>query len=59
MLVLSRKKNERILIGNDIVVTINRIRGSVVSIGVEAPKETRVVRGELVERDGGNQRDAA
>ena len=51
MLVLSRRKNERIRIGKDIVIVVNRIRGTVVSIGIEAPRETRVVRGELVEPD--------
>lgn len=50
MLVLSRKKNERIRIGKDIVIVVNRIRGTVVSIGIDAPRETRVVRDELIER---------
>lgn len=50
MLVLSRKAKERIRIGKDIVIVVNHIRGSKVSIGVEAPKETRVVRDELVTR---------
>lgn len=56
MLVLTRRKNERIRIGKDIVIVVNRIRGTVVSIGIEAPRETRVVRDELIERD---KRDAA
>jgi carbon storage regulator len=59
MLVISRKAKERIRIGKDIVVVINRIRGGKVSIGIEAPSEVRIVRGELVEREGGTQRDAA
>ena len=49
MLVLSRKAKERIRIGKDIVIVVNRIRGSVVSIGIEAPSEVRIVRGELVD----------
>jgi carbon storage regulator len=49
MLVLSRKAKERIRIGKDIVIVVNRIRGSAVSIGIEAPSEVRVLRGELVE----------
>ena len=56
MLVLSRKAKERIRIGKDIVIVVNRIRGGVVSIGIEAPRETRVVRDELIDRD---KRDAA
>lgn len=51
MLVLSRKAKERIRIGKDIVVTINRVHGTVVSIGIDAPRETRVVRDELPDRD--------
>ena len=49
MLVLSRKTQERILIGDDVVVTIMRIRGDTVRVGIEAPRETNIVRGELVE----------
>jgi carbon storage regulator len=51
MLVLSRKATEQIQIGDDIVVIVNRIHGNVVSIGIEAPRETKVLRGELVERE--------
>ena len=48
MLVLSRKVGERILIGDDIVVTIVRISQGTVRIGVEAPRQTSVVREEVV-----------
>lgn len=47
MLVLSRKEGERILIGNDIVVTIVRVSGDKVRVGVEAPSDVLVLRGEL------------
>ncbi len=47
MLVLSRKVGEQILIGNDIVVTVNRIDGNRVSIGIQAPTDVRIVRQEL------------
>ncbi len=47
MLVLSRKAGERIWIGDDISVTVVRISGGGVRIGVEAPKEMPVVREEL------------
>jgi carbon storage regulator len=47
MLVLSRKAGERIWIGDDISVTIVRISGGGVRIGIEAPKEMPVVREEL------------
>ncbi len=47
MLVLSRKVGEKLVIGDDIVVTINRIVGQRVSVGVEAPPQVRIVRSEL------------
>lgn len=47
MLVLSRRIGERIRIGGDIVVTVNRIEGNRVSIGIDAPSDVRIVRGEL------------
>ena len=51
MLVLTRKANEEILIGDDIKITLVRIRGNSVRIGIEAPREVRVVRGELAKRE--------
>lgn len=47
MLVLSRKQNERIRVGDSIVVTIVRVSGDKVRIGIEAPSEMRVLRDEL------------
>ena len=47
MLVLSRKVGERILIGENIAVTVVRITGGGVRIGIEAPAELPVVREEL------------
>ncbi|TWU58785.1 hypothetical protein Poly51_15650 [Rubripirellula tenax] len=47
MLVLSRKEGEQLLIGDNIVLTINRLSGNRVAIGIEAPREVRIVRGEL------------
>ena len=47
MLVLSRKEGEQLLIGDDIVLTINRINGNRVAIGIEAPRDVRILRGEL------------
>jgi carbon storage regulator len=47
MLVLSRKVGERLLIGDDIAITVVRIQGGGVRIGVEAPDHFAVVREEL------------
>jgi carbon storage regulator CsrA len=47
MLVLTRKPDEQIRIGDDIVITIVRVKGNTIRVGVEAPKGVRVIRGEL------------
>jgi carbon storage regulator len=47
MLILTRKTDEKIKIGEDITVTIIEVRGEQVKIGVEAPKEVRVFREEV------------
>lgn len=49
MLVLSRKVGERILIGDQIAVTVVRLNAGGVRIGIEAPPELVVVREELKE----------
>ena len=49
MLVLSREKSQVITIGDDIRITVVEIRGRYVKIGVDAPRELRVVRAELTE----------
>ncbi len=52
MLVLSRKQNERIRVGDSVVVTVVRVSGYKVRIGIEAPQSMRVLRDELEdERD--------
>ena len=47
MLVLSRKKNESIVINNNITIVVVEIRGDKVRLGVEAPKEVPVHRREV------------
>ncbi len=47
MLVLSRKAGERILIGDDVSITVVRIGPNSVRIGIEAPKTMNIVREEL------------
>ncbi len=47
MLVLSRKINEKIKISEDIEITVVSIAGDVVRIGIEAPKEVKILRSEV------------
>jgi carbon storage regulator CsrA len=47
MLVLSRKVGERIHIGNDIILEIRRITGNRVTLALDAPRNVRILRGEL------------
>lgn len=49
MLVLSRKRNEQIVIGSDIIVTVVSIRGGTVRIGIEAPPHVTVHRQEVLD----------
>ena len=47
MLVLSRKQQQQIKIGDAITVTIVRVKGNTVRVGIEAPRDLRVIRAEL------------
>jgi carbon storage regulator len=47
MLVLSRKPGEKLQIGNGITITVLEVRGRVLKLGVEAPNNVRILRGEL------------
>lgn len=47
MLILSRKTNEKICIGDNITLTIIEVRGDQVKIGVDAPKDVKVFRHEV------------
>jgi carbon storage regulator len=50
MLVLSRRESERIRLGNSIVVTVIRVAGDRVRLGIEAPADVVVLRDELEAR---------
>ena len=58
MLVLSRKKDEQIVVGDNVKIKILQIRGNTVRIGIEAPGEISVVRGELVKEFDAIETDA-
>jgi carbon storage regulator len=47
VLVLSRSQGESVMIGTDIVVTVLEVRGDVVRLGIEAPRDVRVHREEV------------
>lgn len=51
MLVLSRKLNDKITIGDNIEVTVVRLEGNRVSIGISAPRDVRILRGELADAE--------
>ena len=49
MLVLARKENESIVIGDDIIIKVISIEKGVVKFGIEAPRSVSIVRSELLE----------
>ncbi|WP_442505225.1 carbon storage regulator [Novipirellula sp. SH528] len=49
MLVLARKVGERIQVGDDVVVTVTAIKGNRIHLGIDAPQEISIRRGELLE----------
>jgi carbon storage regulator len=53
MLVLMRRADEQIQIGPDICITVVAVKGSGVRLGIEAPKEVQILRGELLAREQG------
>lgn len=51
MLVLSRKESEKIMLGEDITLTVVRVSGDRVRIGIEAPRDMVILRRELEEHE--------
>jgi len=49
MLVLSRKKNESIVIDGEVTITVVEVRGDKVRLGIEAPREIPIHRSEIYE----------
>lgn len=47
MLVLSRKKSQAVTIGTDVTITVTEVAKGRVTLGIDAPKETKILRGEL------------
>lgn len=59
MLVLSRQRDESIIIGDNIVITIVDVRGDKVRLGIEAPREVSVHRREVYEAIQRENREAS
>ncbi|HUW41479.1 MAG TPA: carbon storage regulator CsrA [Rectinemataceae bacterium] len=59
MLILSRRVNERIVIGDNIVVSVVEVRGDQVKLGIEAPREVKVFRQEVYDAIQEENRRAA
>ena len=59
MLVLTRKPGERLVIGDSVVITVVEVRGDNIRIGIDAPREVKVYRGEIYEAIVAENREAA
>jgi len=59
MLVLTRKPGERLVIGDNIVVTVVDVKGDNIRIGIDAPREVKVYRGEIYDAIVAENRQAA
>jgi len=59
MLALTRKVGERIVIGDNIVVTVVSIKGDNIRMTIEAPKEIKIYRGEIFDAIAAENRQAA
>lgn len=58
MLIITRKKGESIMIGDDIEITISKIDDGSVKIGIEAPKNVSILRKELYEEVENENKEA-
>ena len=59
MLALTRKASERIVIGDNIVVTVVDIKGDHIRIAIEAPKQIKIYRGEIFDAIAAENKQAA
>lgn len=59
MLILSRKLNETVYIGEEIIIKVVKIKGNVIGLGIEAPANIKVMRSELLMREPSSPEDTA
>lgn len=59
MLALTRKPGERIVIGNDIIITVIEVKGETVRLAIDAPRSVSIFRGELYDSIVQENRQAA
>lgn len=59
MLVLSRKEGEKLVIGDNITLVVSKIAGNRVTLGIEAPADVKIMRGELAVKDANAPRVVA
>jgi carbon storage regulator len=59
MLVLTRKPGERLVIGDNIVITVVEVKGDNIRLGIDAPREVKVYRGEIYDAIVAENRQAA
>lgn len=52
MLVLARKVGQILYIGDDVTVMVTSVKGNRVSVAIDAPKQVRILRGELLHQNG-------
>ena len=55
MLVLSRKEGEKLVIGDNITLVVSKISGNRVTLGIEAPADVKIIRGELSDSPKGKR----
>jgi len=58
MLIISRKKNEGIIINGDIIITVADVQGDKVRIGIDAPESIKIMRKELLDTERANKEAA-
>jgi len=59
MLVLTRRAGESVMIGNDVIITVLEVRGDVIRLGIQAPRDVQVHREEVFRELQAANREAA